>query len=263
MSGGRKLLIPAEGCHWYLPDGTPFYTVPYAASSKKKGERNATLTDAKKVGAAPSVTTITKIIEKQQLNNYHEEKVFKSTLGIEPKPGEDTNALFARVKAMSRARGKAASKRGDSMHASLENYIWFGVPLEKRWQTHCENVMTAMVLVGFDPEQARAEHSFYHKLGFGGKIDYHEETKVADFKSKDRIEKDKQYAYREHEMQLAAYRQGLGLVQAECWNFFVGELDAQVLPIKHEEATLHTAWMMFHHLLAYWQLDHDYFPGEI
>src|SRR5207244_6768489 len=102
--------------------------------------------------------------------------------------------------------------------------------------------------------------SLYHKLGVGGKIDYHEATKVADFKSKDRIEKDKQYAFREHEMQLAAYRQGLGLGEAECWNFFVGELDARVLPVKHEESALRSSWLMFKCLLTYWQLDNDYFP---
>jgi len=252
--------LPSEGCHWYLPDGSPYYTV----LGKNGKERATTLADARKVGAGPSTTTILKIIEKPQLNNYHEEKIFKAVLDLAwdaiLEEGTDTNKLFAKTKAISRAKGKAAAKRGDILHANIENFLWFGAPLDSKWARHCKAVKRVMEKNGFDLEKARSEHSFFHPLGYGGKVDYHEPTKVADFKTKEEIETGKQYAYIEHTMQLASYRKGLFLDAAECWNFFVGEKDVRVLPVRHEEADLVRAWEMFKHLLEYWKLDRKYFP---
>jgi len=256
----KRTILPSEGTHWYLPNGSPFYTV-IGANGK---ERDTTLKDARKVGAGPSTTTITKILAKPQLQNYFEERIFKATLSLEPQPGDDTNSLFAKVVAISRARGKKAARRGDVLHANIENFIWFGTPLDDKWSNHCRQLKRAMEESGFDLEKARSEHSFFHSLGYGGKVDYHDSTpKVADWKTKDKIEEGKKYAFEEHEMQLASYREGLALPNAECWNFFIGELDCKVLAIKHEEEKLKVAWQKFMCLLAYWQLDKQYFPGTL
>jgi hypothetical protein len=122
--------------------------------------------------------------------------------------------------------------------------------------------MDTMIVNGFRPDLASAEHSFTNCQGYGGKVDYHED-RIADFKSKDVIDTKKQYAYSEHMMQLAAYREGLGKPKSECWNFFVGADDAAVLPYHWSEEDLERGLKMFHCLLKYWKLDKKYDPSWV
>jgi hypothetical protein len=255
----------SEGLHWYLPDGQPFYTV----KDSEGKDRPARLDDARKVNAVPSVTTILRVIAKPGLSNYFEREIFDATLDMSWEEGDNSYDLFNRVKEQSRQKGAAASERGSDLHANIEEYLVTGKPFEGKWQKHCEAVLEAMVVCGFDPGGGKfaVERTFVDSGGYGGKVDYSEPFKVADFKSKERISSKKRYAYPDHAIQLAAYRHGLGTAEpgyhgAECWNFFVGADDAVVLPYQWNEKELVTAWNKFFHIFQYWQLENNYCPNK-
>jgi hypothetical protein len=77
---------------------------------------------------------------------------------------------------------------------------------------------------------------------------------VLDIKTKDFFEKDKVEAYDEHLMQLAAYRVGLGLPEAQCANVFVSRRVAGLTKmIEWTESDLQRGFRMFTNLLQFWQ----------
>jgi hypothetical protein len=99
-----------------------------------------------------------------------------------------------------------------------------------------------------------SEKSFGHPLGFGGKCDLMAKSGfIVDFKTKD-TDLDKVDVYFEHEMQLAAYREGLGVPAARCAIVFVNGTTNQVKLIEIEEQKLQNSWECFQHLLRVYQI---------
>src|SRR3990172_3111757 len=74
----------SESGHWYLPDGTPFYTIV----GKNGVERPVTLRDARPKGAYPSVTGITDCAAKPGLENWKREQMKLAALTLPRMPGE-------------------------------------------------------------------------------------------------------------------------------------------------------------------------------
>jgi len=98
------------------------------------------------------------------------------------------------------------------------------------------------------------EKSFGHPLGFGGKCDLMAKNGfVVDFKTKD-TNLDKVDVFFEHEMQLAAYREGLGVPTARCAIVFVNGTTNQVKLIEIEQDRLQKGWECFEHLLRVYQI---------
>jgi hypothetical protein len=99
-------------------------------------------------------------------------------------------------------------------------------------------------------------------MGFGGKCDLHNpqgDGVVVDIKTKDFDDPEKVDGYDEHLMQLAAYRVGLGIPAARCANVFVSRTVAGLSVVKEWSAEdLERGWLMFHHLLRFWQLKNNY-----
>jgi hypothetical protein len=62
-------------------------------------------------------------------------------------------------------------------------------------------------------------------------------------------------------MQLAAYRVGLGMPEAECGNIFVSRnVPGLVAVVKWTQEDLSRGWNMFYHLLQFWQTKNKYIP---
>jgi hypothetical protein len=108
-----------------------------------------------------------------------------------------------------------------------------------------------------------SEKSFGHHLGYGGKCDLMAKPIngqgtgfIVDFKTKD-TDLDKVDVYFEHEMQLAAYREGLGLPNARCAIVFVNGTTNQVKLIEIEEPQLQKSWECFQHLLRVYQIKNN------
>lgn len=105
-----------KSAHWYRPDGTSCHTVP---NKSKPGESRATsLTDARKLGLLPSVTTILDLLDKPQLTDWKLEQLTKEFQRrievLAGSPEEPRNFTDVAVGALDIAR-----RDFDQIHAEL------------------------------------------------------------------------------------------------------------------------------------------------
>jgi hypothetical protein len=262
--------LATESGHWYLPSGKPFYTIKGANGR----ERSVTIRDARKAGAAPSVTAITKRLASPGLQRYFEKQIFDAMRKLPQLPGETDEDYFERVRVESRQHAAIRAEAGTKLHGAIEKFLR-GEVVSPEWLPHIAAIIAATNQYGLNLRNgAEPEKSFFHPLGFGGKTDYHERGVspplangttpgiVIDFKNKPTIEPDKKYGYEEHIIQLAAYREGLWLPDARCINIFVGVEDRKVLILEWPQEDLQRCWARFQHLLADWQIEKLYVPGE-
>jgi hypothetical protein len=116
-----------------------------------------------------------------------------------------------------------------------------------------------------------AERSFAHQLGFGGKCDLsstprailsNNEEWVIDFKTKEFRKADfaDLKTWDDHAMQLAAYREGLGLSGARCGIIYVSTVEPLCRLIEIDEEDLRKGWLMFTSLLQFWKARAGYYP---
>lgn len=232
--------------HWYTKDGKPAYTI-----EGKTGLRNTTLRDARKLGLLPSVTTINSMLSKAGLDTWKQQQVLLAALTLPRQPDEPEADWLARVMQDSKATGREAAERGTAIHALIEAYFDQVYMPEK--PLYLDAVSKAL-LDAFGSQLWLAERSFGHPLGFGGKCDLMAKNGfVVDFKTKD-TDLDKVDVYFEHEMQLAAYREGLGVPNARCAIVFVNGTINQVKLIEIEEKKLQNGWECFQHLLRFYQI---------
>jgi len=241
-----------ENGHWYTKTGTPAYT-----TIGKTGERPTTLRDARKLGLLPSVTTINGMLSKAGLDTWKQQQVLLAALTLPRLPDEPESEWLSRVMQDSKATGREAAERGTAIHAVIEAYFDQVYMPEK--PAYLDSIDKALEKA-FGSQLWLSERSFGHPLGFGGKCDLMAKPVngkgdgfVVDFKTKD-TDLDKVDVYFEHEMQLAAYREGLGVPAARCAIVFVNGTTNQVKLIEIEDQKLQNGWECFQHLLRVYQI---------
>jgi hypothetical protein len=235
-----------ENGHWYTKDGSPAYT-----TIGKTGERATTLRDARKLGLLPSVTTINGMLSKAGLDTWKQQQVLLAALTLPRLATESEQEWLARVMQDSKATGREAAERGTAIHAVIEAYFEQVYMPEKPPYL---NTIDVELEKAFGSQLWLSERSFGHHLGFGGKCDLMAKSGfVVDFKTKD-TDLDKVDVYFEHEMQLAAYREGLSVPTARCAIVFVNGTTNQVKLIEIEEDRLQKGWECFQHLLRVYQI---------
>jgi hypothetical protein len=232
--------------HWYTKDGAPAYTI-----EGKTGVRNTTLRDARKLGLLPSVTTINGMLSKAGLDTWKQQQVLLAALTLPRLADEPESDWLSRVMQDSKATGREAAERGTAIHAIIESYFdQVYMPEKPAYLDTIDNALKS----AFGEQLWLPEKSFGHPLGFGGKCDLMAKSGfVVDFKTKD-ADLDKVDVYFEHEMQLAAYREGLGVPNARCAIVFVNGTTNQVKLIEVEEQKLQNGWECFQHLLRVYQI---------
>jgi hypothetical protein len=241
----------AESGHWYTKDGTPAYT-----TIGKTGERNTTLRDARKLGLLPSVTTIINLLSKAGLDTWKQQQVLLAALTLPREVNEPETEWLSRVMQDSKATGREAAERGTAIHAIIQSYFeQVYMPQKPPYLDAVDNALKDH----FGAQMWLSEKSFGHHLGYGGKCDLMAKGAhdfngiVVDFKTKD-ASLDKVDVYFEHEMQLAAYREGLGIPQARAAIVFVNGTTNEVKLIEVEESALQKGWDCFQHLLRVYQI---------
>jgi len=238
-----------ENGHWYTKEGTPAYT-----TIGKTGERPTTLRDARKLGLLPSVTTINGQLSKAGLDTWKQQQVLLAALTLPRGLQESEDEWLKRVMQDSKATGREAAERGTAIHAIIEGYFEQMYMPEK--PAYLDNIDVALKNA-FGEQPWLAERSFGHPLGYGGKCDLMAKSGfIVDFKTKD-TDLAKVDVYFEHEMQLAAYREGLGLPSARCAIVFVNGTTNQVKLIEVEEPQLQKSWECFQHLLRVYQIKNN------
>jgi len=245
----------SESGHWYDKDGNPCYTVERADG---KGIRGTTLRDAKKLGLVPSVTTIISVAAKPGLQNWLQQQAILAALTLPRKENESEEDYLARVLNDSKAQGREAADRGTYIHGVLESF--FDGMLLEAVPEYCRNTEKELK-VAFGNRLWIPEKSGSHELGFGGKVDLcanGDKVKsippvVVDFKTKETT-LEKVVPYEDHIMQLAAYRELLGMADARCAIVFVNGLTNDVKLCEIEEQDLQKGLKCFFHLLRYYQI---------
>jgi hypothetical protein len=234
--------------HWYTDEGklAPA-TVPYADPSK--GERAATIRDAKKQGWAPSVTTVIKVLSAPALTNWLVHEAIKRTRKVLLETpswlGEPEDLLVQKVNAE-----EDTSKRdiGIEIHRDIERALK-GKPYGN--QDIVQNVISVLTDADWMSD-GRPEVPFRHEhpLPFGGTVDLVvPECAIVDFKTKESLSD--RMVYDEHLMQCAAYCQRFGIRSAA--NLFIG-YDGDVELVEHSEEDLTRGWEMFKLALRLWYL---------
>jgi hypothetical protein len=236
----------SESGHWYKKDGSPAYT-----TIGKTGERATTLRDARKLGLLPSTTGIIRQLSSAGLDLWKQQQVLLAALTLPRLADELETDWLKRVMQDSRATGRDAAERGTAIHAIIQT--WFeGVYMPEK--PPYINTIIETLENAFGSQLWLSEKSFAHPLGYGGKCDLMARAGfIVDFKTKD-TDLDKVDVYFEHEMQLAAYREGLGVPTARCAIVFVNGTTNQVKLIEIEQERLQKGWECFEHLLRVYQI---------
>jgi len=235
--------VDSDSGHWYAQDGSPAYRI----KGKNGVERNTTLRDAREHNLAPSVTTILGIIAKPGLNNWLQQQVLLAALTLPRVDGESEENWLQRVMSDARSTGREAADRGTRMHGELEKYFDHG---SHDAPYYCHTVEKALDSHFGEHVLWESERSFAWG-GFGGKVDLFAPNIVVDFKSKEG-DLSKVTAYHEQILQLAAYREGLGMPAARCANVYFNE-QGDVKLIEHSENDLAEAYECFQYLLSYYR----------
>jgi hypothetical protein len=244
----------AESTHFYTRTGEPAYTV----KAKAGHDRPTTVADARKLGLVPSVTTVIRCAAAPGLTNWMIDQAILAALTLPLVAGETSEAYLARIKRDSKEQAKKAAERGTGIHAAIQGAYESGHSFG--YGAHVSAAMAAVT--GWLEHSWKAEKSFAHPLGFGGKVDLSCNAAVLDFKTKEFDEKTDLKTWDEHALQLAAYREGLGMPQARAAICYVSVTTpglAKVVEIPEED--LSRGWECFVHLLSFWKAKNRYQPS--
>lgn len=239
--------------HFYDLQGNPAYTQP---NKSKGGERPTTLADAKKLKLVPSVTTIIDTLSKPGLDVWKMNQVFIALQTSEPQNKNESNEAFkSRILRKSNAISEESAKRGNEIHNKLEAVYTVGVNLNDPDNITIQAAIQQIQSLG--KEEFVPEKSFAFE-GFGGKVDLHSSTIVLDYKTKNTDDFNKQLAYPAHAMQLAAYRIGLALPAAKCYNLFISTVQPGLVQLHEwKEEEIKKAEKMFLCLRDFWNLSNN------
>lgn len=244
----------AESGHWYQIDGTPAYRI----IGSNGVERNTTLRDARKMGLLVSVTTIISQISRPGLELWKQQQVLMAALTLPQYQGESEKEWLERVMRDSRETGKQAAERGTYIHSVIEAFMeGVYMPVVPEYCREIEKALEAR----FGNKLWIPEKSFGSKLGFGGKVDLSCRSDdisgftgaVVDAKTTEKDLTDIKHTF-DHAMQLAAYRQGLNMPDADCSILYVNALTNQVKIIDIPQPELNLAWDCFVLLLKFFQI---------
>lgn len=267
--------------HYYEKTSNGVEPRHFVGVSSRPGELRPTrITDARKNGWFPSVTTVMGMLDKPALTNWKIDEHLKIAYELGCKWGDkfkgyELQSFIDDVKNGTQAALDKAPKDGTDFHDVLETYF----KAKESAQTITMSVDDLQKCKAVDDclhvnavmQIWKSEQPFVHLMGFAGKVDIHSKAPngksdgwVCDFKTKNTADKWKpgKMAYPEMAMQLAAYRVGLGLDNARCANVFICLETGEVEFYEWGPETLDKQWANFADLLRIWLRNAEYVPGS-
>lgn len=235
----------SEAGHWYHRDGSPAYTY----INKKGEEKNTTLRQARKEGLLPSVTTIIRCVAAPGLENWKAQQVLMAALTTDRKQDETEQQYIDRIIADANEQAKKAREKGTLIHAFVQSGFE-GVPLKSeayRYYLSAKNTLENELNADI---QWTCEKSFATER-YGGKADIHSPNYLIDFKTTDKPV-DGLKLWDEHYLQLAAYREGLGISGAVCGILYINSNTAESRLLLAEEKELGKGLRCFNALVEYY-----------
>jgi len=251
---------PSESTHYYTRDGAPCYNV----LSAKGLPIPTTLKHARSMGLVPGVSSILQMEAKPALVNWQIEQALMSALTLPRLASETDDDFIHRAREDSREQARKAASRGTQIHAAIQG-AFEGKPIAAEDLPYVEPVK-AWLKQRYGLEGWQAESSFASPLGYGGKIDLCNRTIpcVIDFKGKDFDESKTalDLAWPENAMQLAAYREGIGLPGADCVNIFFSRKTLGLIRVREwDEDEIYENWKAFQCLLTLLCIRKKYNPS--
>lgn len=248
--------------HFYNKNGEPCYQIE---RSDGQGLRDTTLRDARKLNLYKSVTTVMQMLRSLPIEIWKIQQLEKAFKDFPFDIGEDdVEIYFKQMVKVSENISEQTRQTGHEIHASLENYYKYGVFLGhvKICQAVVDFIKFEFGNIVWIPEK-----TFVYST-FGGCVDLHFNSDnrkiVLDFKTKYKNDVKKWLLYDEHKMQLAAYRNGLLMPDAECYDLFISNDTPKLLKLcRVDEKDLQKSWKMFQLLNDFYDLSNNYFPEKI
>lgn len=249
-----------ESSHWYTPEGEARHFVPRADG---KGQRQTTLSDAKKLGLLPSVTgVIDRVMRKPALEKYLITQAVLAVSTAPDVPGESLDQKLVRIlEEEQQADEEAARARelGTQIHDALESAVtgqcyfdelapWVKPVADevlKTWRP----VATERVVVG---------------PGYAGRVDLivsatDTSVGIIDYKTTKKLPTNGSWP--EHRLQLAAYAGALDMHQHVD---FVGNIYVSTTSPGEFAMFTWNDWHgdaeVFHHLFEVWKWMTGYHP---
>jgi len=229
--------------HYYDKDGKPCHFQETKTGVNKGKLRPTTITDARKLDLRPSVTGITGILDAPALTRWLCNQAVERALAKER--GEE----FVE---------NNSAERGTEIHNAIEEYILYK-DADASYMPYYDIIDTVFADLGIN--NPICEKSFA-TADYGGAVDLHDPDAniIIDFKTKDMDEEKAKgkLAYDSHAMQLAAYRVGLMMPKAKCYNLFLSRDNPTVYQL-HEwsEEEIKRGEDMFYHCLHIWKLQNN------
>jgi hypothetical protein len=251
--------IATEGGHWYYQDGAPCHEVP---NKSKPGEmRPTTKRDAKRLNLSPSVSAIARILWAPALERWQLKQQLQCAVELPRDPLEGDQAWMDRVTKLYIERTTKARDLGTLIHGCIERTLETGL-LAERDEPYEAHVWGAMQAVeGWCGYGLSIEKSFAHPLGYGGRVDIHKPGYVADFKTKEFTEAELPQIWDNHKIQLAAYREGLGMSDARCAIIYVStSVPGLTHLVELSQDELERGWDIFELQVQLWQIVNNYKP---
>lgn len=225
------------------------------------GVRPSTIRDAKKHGWWASVSTVQALTGDADLFNWQKEQVIDACW-LDPYVGQDLKTWKSGIRLMADMKRKTAADNGSRIHKALE-CMFTGNFDQDGFNANDISICMAVRswLEGiFGDINWHAEKTFTcgNGLNYGGCVDLHNRDGngiVIDFKTQDTGDGNNFKYYKKYCMQLAAYRVGLGLPNADCYILKVSSSTPGVIGLKkYSESELQDSFTAFELLLKYYNV---------
>lgn len=255
----------APSGHWYWPDGKPAHRLP---RSDGDGDRATTITDAKRMGLYPSVTSILGVLAKPGLERWKLEQLSLACLR-HPKQAEESEAFWcSRVRNAAFEQVEQAADLGTTIHAALEAAM-NGEPYDPELQRYVQPVMQWKASTGI--EIVDREVRMVNKAeGFAGTADVlfrygQNGIGILDYKTRKTAPKEPVAAYDNQAMQLAAYAATYwgaeNIERILAANIFISTTEpGRMEVVKHPN--LARDWKAFRMVAALWRYQKGYDPRQ-
>lgn len=249
----------SESGHFYGRDGSPVYEIRGTNGLM----RPATLRDARKLGLVPGVSTILAMEAKPMLVRWQIEQALMAAITLPRRADESDDAFILRAREDAQAQAAKARDRGTEIHALVQG-SFEGQKYPKEVAPFIDPIR-GWISQRFGLEGWRAEHSFAHPSGYGGKSDLmNPRGIVLDIKCKefDQTKAAKDLAWPEHAMQLAAYADGFGFSKPDCANVFISTSVPGLIQVREwDTSEIDEAREAFGLLLRLYKIRKKYDPS--
>ncbi|NBW20361.1 MAG: hypothetical protein EBR82_71580 [Caulobacteraceae bacterium] len=238
-----RLVQTDQAGHWYTQEGESAHVV----IGKNGNERNTTVTDARKMGLLPSVTSVLGIMDKPQLTAW------KITLPKED--GETLEEYAKRVVKDSKQSTTKAAEHGTKMHECMEN-ILLGRAVS-RDETLAPYIKTFKEWAEDNVEKTYWCERALVGAGYAGRCDAYVRLKrigdaIIDLKNR-KVNPKYDPFYDSDCAQLWAYRIASENPKAACVSVVLAANDPETLVIHQwSEEELHEAGIAFQAMLKVW-----------